>query len=335
LNKKETVEAVTIIETPPMVIVGAVGYIETPKGLRAFKTVFAEHLSEDCRRRFYKNWYKSKKKAFTKYSKKWKDESGKKEIEKDFAKMAKYCQVIRVIAHTQMKLLKKRQKKAHIMEIQLNGGTVADKIKFARDHLEKQIDINQVFSQDEMLDTISVTKGRGFKGVTSRWHTRKLPRKTHKGLRKVACIGAWHPSRVSFTVARAGQKGYFHRTEINKKVYRIGSGSDKASAKTEFDPVEKSITPMGGFPQYGIVKQDFVMLKGCIGGTRKRPITLRRSLFTQTKRVAFEKIQLKFIDTSSKFGHGRFQTPEEKKNFLGAMKKDKIKAEKEALKASS
>lgn len=61
-------------------------------------------------------------------------------------------------------------------------------------------------------------------GVTSRWHTKKLPRKTHKGLRKVACIGAWHPSRVSFTVARAGQKGYHHRTEMNKKIYRIGAG---------------------------------------------------------------------------------------------------------------
>ena len=60
--------------------------------------------------------------------------------------------------------------------------------------------------------------------MTSRWHTKKLPRKTHKGLRKVACIGAWHPSRVSFTVARAGQKGYHHRTEMNKKIYRIGQG---------------------------------------------------------------------------------------------------------------
>lgn len=38
-------------------VVGVVGYIETPSGLRAFKTIFAEHLSEDCRRRFYKNWY--------------------------------------------------------------------------------------------------------------------------------------------------------------------------------------------------------------------------------------------------------------------------------------
>jgi len=330
LNKKETVEAVTIIETPPMVIVGAVGYIQTPKGLRSFKTVFAEHLSEDCRRRFYKNWYKSKKKAFTKYAKKWKDDSGKKEIEKDFAKMVKYCQVIRVIAHTQMKLLKKRQKKAHIMEIQLNGGTIADKVKFARDHLEKQVNINQIFAQDEMIDTIGVTKGRGFKGVTSRWHTSKLPRKTHKGLRKVACIGAWHPSRVSFTVARAGQKGYHHRTEINKKIYRIGAGTDKANAKTEFDPVEKSITPLGGFPQYGEIRQDFLMVKGCVLGTRKRPITLRKSLLTQTKRVAFEKITLKFIDTSSKHGHGRFQTAEEKKSFLGPLKKDKIQAEKAA-----
>lgn len=57
LHKKETVEAVTIVEAPPMAIVGVVGYIQTPKGLRTFKTVFAEHLSEDCRRRFYKNWY--------------------------------------------------------------------------------------------------------------------------------------------------------------------------------------------------------------------------------------------------------------------------------------
>jgi len=85
---------------------------------------------------------------------------------------------------------------------------------------------------------------------------------------------------------------------------------------------------MGGFPQYGLIRQDFLMLKGCCMGTRKRPITLRKSLFTQTKRVAFEKINLKFIDTTSKFGHGRFQTAEEKRNFMGVMKKDRLQAEK-------
>merc|ERR1712086_210057 len=70
-HKKEIVEAVSILETPPMVVVGLVGYIETPRGLRALTSVWAGHLSEECKRRFYKSWHKSKQKAFTKYQKKW------------------------------------------------------------------------------------------------------------------------------------------------------------------------------------------------------------------------------------------------------------------------
>jgi large subunit ribosomal protein L3e len=35
---------VTIIETPPLKIVGLVGYIDTPRGLRALTTVWAQHL---------------------------------------------------------------------------------------------------------------------------------------------------------------------------------------------------------------------------------------------------------------------------------------------------
>merc|ERR1719239_782133 len=159
-NKKEVVEAVTIIETPPMIAVGVVGYIETPRGMRALKTVWAEHIGEECKRRFYKNRSQSKKKAFTKSCTKWADDLGKKEIEKDLNQMKKYCTTIRVIVHTQMKLLHRRQKKAHIMEVQLNGGSIADKVNFA---------------QDECIDIIGVTKGHGFKGVTSRWHTKKLP----------------------------------------------------------------------------------------------------------------------------------------------------------------
>lgn len=129
-SKREEVEAVTIIETPPVIVVGVVGYIKTIRGLRALKTIFAEHLSDECKRRFYKSWcvitrccptctallktaifldlnvlcfrYKSKKKAFTKYSKKWQDETGKKQLDKDFDKMKKYCSSIRVIVHSQV-----------------------------------------------------------------------------------------------------------------------------------------------------------------------------------------------------------------------------------------
>merc|ERR1711973_394495 len=333
INKKEVLEACTILECPPMVCIGIVGYVETPRGLKPVKTVWAEHLSEEARRRFYKNWHNSKKKAFTNASKKWQDPVGKKLIDKDIKFMKKYCTVIRIVCHTQIKVLRKSAKKAHVMEIQLNGGRTCDKVDFAVKHLEKQIPISAVFSKDEYVDVIGVTKGKGMKGVTSRWGTKKLPRKTHKGLRKVACIGAWHPSRVQFTVARAGQKGYHHRTELNKKIYRIGRGIHtrkgkvvKNNAATEYDLTDKSITPMGGFPHYGEVNNDFVMIKGCCIGPKKRVITLRKALVTSAKRVALEKIELKFIDTSSKFGHGRFQTPDDKAAFMGPTKKDRVKA---------
>ncbi|VDQ12229.1 unnamed protein product [Trichobilharzia regenti] len=237
-------------------------------------------------------------------------------------KIKKYCTVVRAIAHTQMRLMKHRQKKAHVMEIQVNGGTISQNVDWIRSHFEKQIPISNVFSQDEMIDVIGVTKGKGFKGVTSRWHTKKLPRKTHKGLRKVACIGAWHPARVARSVARAGQKGYFHRTELNKKIYRIGLvPKPKGNASTDFDLTAKNITPMGGFPHYGEVRNDYVMLKGCCMGPRKRVITLRKTLIPQVKPRSKEKIALKFIDTSSKFGHGRFQTRAEKQAIMGPLKK--------------
>ena len=102
LHKKETCEAVTIIETPPMVVVGVVAYVKTPRGLRSLNTVWAQHLSEEVRRRFYKNWCKSKKKAFTTYSKKFDSEEGKKEVQVQLEKMKKYGSVIRVLAHTQV-----------------------------------------------------------------------------------------------------------------------------------------------------------------------------------------------------------------------------------------
>jgi len=317
LHKKEVVEAVTIIETPPMIVVGLVGYIETPRGLRSLTSVWASHLNDEVRRRFYKNWYKSKKKAYTKYAKK--SSESKTSVEREIARMKKYASVVRVLAHTQAKKVG-LQKKADLMEIQVNGGTVAEKVDFGYALFEKSVPVEAIFKTSEMIDVIGVTKGHGYEGVTARWGTRRLPRKTHKGLRKVACIGAWHPARVSWAVPRAGQRGYHHRTEINKKVYRVGKGEDKNNATTEFDLTTKSISPIGGFPHYGNVTNDFVMVKGCVMGPRKRVITLRKTLVPQTSRFALEQINLKFIDTSSKFGHGRFQTSEEKSKFLGAMK---------------
>jgi len=325
LHKKEVIEAVTILEAPVINIVGVVGYIETPRGLRALTTVWAQHLSREFKRRLYRNWMNSKRKAFSNYSKKWADE---KNITAQLNRIKKYCQVVRVIAHTRLDKLNLRQKKAHVLEIQVNGGSVADKVAFAREHFEKEVRVQSVFDQDEMLDIIGVTKGKGFEGTTTRWGTKRLPRKTHRGLRRVGCIGGWHPARVRYSVARAGQNGYHHRTEINKKVYRIGQGvnytegSTNFNASTAHDLTQKVITPLGGFPHYGHVNNDYVMIKGCCVGTKKRVVILRKSLIPQTSRRSLEKVTLKFIDTSSKIGHGRFQTKDEKDRFYGVKSKD-------------
>ena len=317
LHKKESVESATVLETPPMVVVGIVGYVATPNGLRALSTVWANHLSDELRRRFYKNWYSAKKKAFTKYAKKASEKP--QDIDAEIDRIKKYCQVVRVLAHTQMSKLKLRQKAAHLMEIQINGGDTAAKVDFAKGMFEQEVDVAKVFGEGEVLDVCSASRGRGYSGVVSRWGVTRLPRKTHRGLRKVACIGAWHPSRVKFNVARAGQEGYHHRTEINKRVLRVGKKGDPNGASTEADLTEKGITPVGGFPHYGEVNEDWLLIKGGVAGSRKRPVTLRKSVVPATKRALMEPLNIKFIDTSSKYGHGRFQTIAEKQKFLGPM----------------
>src|SRR3984957_5495397 len=100
MQKRECVEAVTVIEIPPMMVIGVVGYVETPRGLRTLTTVWASHLSSELKRRFYKNWYRAKKKAFTRYAKKHAEDN--KSLERELERIRKYCTVVRVLAHTQI-----------------------------------------------------------------------------------------------------------------------------------------------------------------------------------------------------------------------------------------
>ncbi|KAE9409042.1 hypothetical protein BT96DRAFT_985365 [Gymnopus androsaceus JB14] len=171
MHKREVVEAVTVIETPPMMVVGVVGYVKTPRGLHTLTT----------------------KKTFTCYAKKHAEDGGKSAA-RELERIRKHCTIVHVLAHTQIRKTGLLQKKAHLMEILVNSGLIVDKVEFAHGLFEKPVKVSSVFEQDEC----------------------KLPRKMHKGLRKVACIGAWHPSKVMFSVARAGQNGYHHCTEINK-----------------------------------------------------------------------------------------------------------------------
>ncbi|KAM0681425.1 60S ribosomal protein L3 [Glugoides intestinalis] len=313
-QNKELLEAVTILETPPMVIHGVVGYQRTVNGLKRTKVILAEHISEGViRRMFTKRFVPGMKYSDTRKS------IG--HTQEDVEELKKSSDIIRVLAHSQVHSIKPiRQKKAHISEIQVNGGTVSDKVDFAIERLEKEVHIREVFSKNELIDTIGVTKGKGFQGVVKRWGVRILPRKSNKGIRKVACIGAWHPSRVMYSVARAGQLGFHRRTQMNLAVYAIGNGKEPVA--TDFDLTVKTINPLGGFINYGFVKNDYVMLKGPVTGPCKRVVTLRKSLH-RVKDVV-EDIAIKFVDTSSKNGRGRFQTSEEKRAFYGISKPEVV-----------
>lgn len=309
---KELLEAVTILEAPPMIIHGIVGYRRTGTNLERTKVILAEHLSEGViRRMFSKKYFPGV--VYT---------DARKSVgfsQEDVDELKNSSEIIRIIAHSQVhKIRSIGQKRSHIAEIQVNGGSVSDKVDYALNRLEKEVSIGEVFNKNEFVDTIGVTKGKGFQGVVKRYGVTILPRKSNKGIRKVACIGAWHPSRVMYSVARAGQMGFHKRTQANCAVYAIGKGDQPVV--TDFDLTVKTINPMGGFVHYGNVVNDYIMVKGPVTGPHKRVVTLRKSIITKP----MGDFTLKFVDTSSKIGSGRFQTPEEKRAFYGISKPEVI-----------
>ena len=75
----------------------------------------------------------------------------------------------------------------------------------------------------------------------------------------------------------------------------------KNNAATDYDLADKSINPMGGFPHYGLVKQDFVMIKGCCVGPKKRVLTLRKVTFFSITKVDLEKFERNLSGVSRTF----------------------------------
>ena len=65
----------------------------------------------------------------------------------------------------------------------------------------------------------------------------------------------------------------------------MGTKGDETGATTEFNITENPITPMGGFPHYGTLNEDWIMVNGSAVGTKKRVITLRKTIFPQTDMI--------------------------------------------------
>ena len=151
------------------------------------------------------------------------------------------------------------QKKAQIMEIGISDNSKAG-IEFIHKLLGNQVKVSDVFKAGELVDSHGITIGRGFQGAVKRFGVKLTSHKSEKTRRHAGNVGAWTPSRVLTTQPLAGQLGYFTRCEWNKWILKI---SDK------FDEINNK----AGFTKYGVVKNEYILIKGSIQGPSKRLIT--------------------------------------------------------------
>jgi large subunit ribosomal protein L3 len=265
---------VTILEVPPIVVMGIRAYRKTTRGLKTMMDVMASDLSEDL-------WRKIP--LPEEYDTDSNLEKLKENIDDIFD--------IRVLIHTNPKLTSVPKKKPEIMEYGIGGATVAEKLEYATGILGTEINVSDVFSDGEHIDSIAITKGKGFQGPVKRWGIRiqygKAARSS-KG-RHVGSLGPWSPERTMWTVPQAGQMGYHKRTEYNKKILKIGDASQV-----------DAVNPEGGFVKYGLVKNNYVLIKGSLPGPSKRLVMLRKAMRPHRKHN--DAPEISYISTASKQG---------------------------------
>jgi len=261
----ELKNAATVIDAPPMTILGVRAYEKTHDGLKALTEIWVEDIPIDVFR--------------TVKTVKMEGAQGNlKKLEDNI----KHVHQIRVIAATQPRLASVSKKKPEIMEIAVGGGSVEEQLEYAKALMGKTVGIEDIFEPGESIDVIGVTKGKGFQGPVKRWGVRILQRKSRKTKRGVASIGPWKPRRVMPQVPRAGQMGFHNRTERNKRILLMGSDAER-------------VTPSGGFKRYGELNSDYVLIKGSVMGPSKRLIKLRKA--ARKSRFPKEAPQITYLDT--------------------------------------
>ncbi|MCD6421822.1 50S ribosomal protein L3 [bacterium] len=263
---KEVMVPVTVVETPPMKVCAVRAYRETPYGLQTLTEVWTDNLDKELERRIPMP---------KKFNQSWDKFDG--------------CADVRILVYTQPRLVPSiPKKKPEIMEIRIGGGTIEERIEYAKSLLGKELNVRDVIKEGDMVDVVAVTKGKGFQGHVKRWGVKLLSHKNSKHRRMIGTCGSWHPSFIQPTVPQAGQMGYHQRTEFNKRILKIGDNGEE-------------ITPAGGFPHYGVVRNQYVIIHGSIPGPVKRLVRFRDAI-RYLKGVKVEKPEITYISTMSKQG---------------------------------
>ncbi len=237
---------VTILEAPPLKVIGVRVYQNTTKGLKVLTEIYTKELPTELER---------KVKIKSNYS-----EQKLEEIKK----LAEKISNVRIIVATQPKKAGIGKKKPEVFEIEIGGKSAEEKLTCALNLLGKEISANEIFKEGEVVDVIAVTKGKGTQGPVKRFGVKIQGRKAKGKRRHVGSLGQERPGKVRWTVPMAGQMGFQTRTELNKRILKFGDGNE--------------INPKGGFKRYGIVKSSFIIIEGSVPGSKKRLVMIRKAI---------------------------------------------------------
>jgi len=244
---------VTILEAPPMKVAAIRVYKNTTYGANAIAEAWTTELDKELNRAMIVPKKHDLPAALAKI-----DQLIKDGIAKD----------LRVVMYTlPEKVTGIPKKKPEIMENNIGGTELRARFEYAKTLLGKAVNISDVFTNGDIIDVLAITTGKGNQGPVKRWGI-QLQKSKHSragSVREIGTLGAWHPAHVSWRVPQMGQTGYHQRTEFNKRIMQIGKDG-------------KNVTPDGGILNYGIVRNDYIIIKGSVPGPAKRLVRMRPAI---------------------------------------------------------
>src|SRR3989338_3413799 len=150
---------------------------------------------------------------------------------------------LRLVIATQPKLTGIGTKKPKLAEVALSGSK-EEKLKFAQERLGKEITVSDVFKEGNLVDIHAISKGKGFQGPVKRHGVMLRHHKSEKA-RRANVRGPWTGPKM-WTVPHSGKTG--------------------------------EIQSPGGLPQYGQVKNSYLLIYGSLQGPRKGIVTLTQPI---------------------------------------------------------
>ena len=246
---KQLVSLGTVLVTPPVLILGIRGYSKDHNGKHAEFDVYAEDIPKNISKEI---------------SLKNKQENALENAEKGLKKIKEVFAIFAVSPRA----AGLEQKKPYVFEALVSGGDIQKQFTHVKELLGKEIKIEQIFETGATVDVAAITKGHGWQGVLRRWNVKKKQHKSRKTVREVGSLGPISPQSVMYTVPRAGQTGFHQRVEYDKGIMIMGNTEDEGI----------KINPDGGYKHFGLVKGDFIVLKGSVPGTYRRLIKLRSQI---------------------------------------------------------